>query len=261
MAPTEPSPARRLRIVGPGRAGGALAAALAAAGWSVAEPVRRGDDPRRAAHDVDLVVIATPDASIAAVAQGIDPDDRVVIAHLSGSLGLDVLEPHVRRAGLHPLVALPEPTVGAQRLRSGAWFGVAGDPMALEVVDALGGRAFPVDDDRRALYHAAACIASNHLVALLAHAERVAAAAGAPAEAYADLVRATVANVDALGPRAALTGPVARGDHPTVERHREALARALPDELVHYDAGVAMARRLAAEVDEPTSDPGPQDAS
>ena len=255
MAPAEPSPVRRLRIVGPGRAGGALAGALAAAGWSVAEPVRRGDDPRRAADDVDLVVIATPDASIAAVAAAIDPDDRVVIAHLSGSLGLDVLEPHVRRAGLHPLVALPEPVVGAQRLGANAWFGVAGDPMAFEVVDALGGRAFVVDDDHRTLYHAAACIASNHLVALLAHAERVAAAAGAPAEAYGALVRATVDNVDALGTRAALTGPVARGDDATVDRHRAALARALPEELVHYDAGVAMARRLADPTADAASDP------
>jgi predicted short-subunit dehydrogenase-like oxidoreductase (DUF2520 family) len=113
--------------------------------------------------------------------------------------------------------------------------------MATRVVEDLGGRWFEVADDDRAAYHAAACIASNHLVALLAQAERVAAGAGVPLEAYLDLVRATVDNVARLGPRAALTGPAARGDWETIERHRAALGAS---ELAAYDALVDQARRL-----------------
>ena len=78
-------------------------------------------------------------------------------------------------------------------------------------------------------------------MALLGQVERVAAMAGVPLDAYLDLVRATLDNVTELGPAAALTGPVARGDWATVERHRAALP---PDELMAYDALVAAARRL-----------------
>ena len=241
---------RTLRVVGPGRAGSALSAALAAAGWSVAEPVRRGDDVSAAAAGVDLLVLATPDAVIAEVARAVTPVERTVVAHLAGSLGLDVLAPHPRRAAVHPLVSLPDAEVGARRLRSGAWFAVAGDPPdALGMVEALvadlGGRSFTVADADRAAYHAAAAIASNHLVALLGQVERVGAGAGVPLEAYLDLVRVTLDNVAEMGPAAALTGPVARGDWATVERHREALPG---DELVAYDAMVAAARRLVDDV-------------
>jgi predicted short-subunit dehydrogenase-like oxidoreductase (DUF2520 family) len=193
-----------------------------------------------AALGVDLLVIATPDAAVADVAAGVEPVDGTVVAHLAGSLGLDVLECHRRRASLHPLVALPEPEVGADRLRGG-WFALAGDAFVQTVVEALGGQWFTVADDDRPAYHAAACIASNHLVALLAQAERVGAGAGVPREAFLDLVRATVENVATLGPAAALTGPAARGDVETLARHRRALD---PSEVEAYDAMVDLATRL-----------------
>ena len=234
---------RTLRVVGPGRAGGSLAGALGAAGWRVERPVRRGDDVARAAAGVDLLVIATPDAAIAEVAAAVQPGDAVV-AHLAGSLGLDALAPHEGRAAVHPLVSLPNAEVGAERLRDGAWFAVAGDPIAEEVVADLGGHAFTVADGDRATYHAAACIASNHLVALLGQVERVAATAGVPLEAYLDLVRGTVDNVAALGPAAALTGPAARGDWATIDRHLAALP---DDEHDTYPAIVAAARRLVED--------------
>jgi predicted short-subunit dehydrogenase-like oxidoreductase (DUF2520 family) len=234
--------ARRVRIVGPGRAGTSLARALAAAGWDVAPLLGRSDDPSGAAADVDLVVLATPDGEIARVAQAVRPEDGSVVAHMSGSAGLDVLAPHARRASLHPLMALPTPEVGARRLQGG-WFAVAGDPLAGEVVDALGGRAFAVDDADRVVYHAAAVIASNHLVALLGQVERLAASVGVPFEAYLDLVSATVGNVRELGPAAALTGPAARGDEATIRRHLAALPA---DEREAYQALAGAARRLAA---------------
>lgn len=236
-----------LRVVGPGRAGSALAVALAVAGWTVEPPIGRNDDPAGAAHGVDLLVIATPDAAIAEVAAAVTTDTHAVVAHLAGSLGLGVLAPHARRAALHPLVALPSAAVGTRRLAAGAWFAVAGDPpdaiaLVERVVAELGGRSFTVADDDRAAYHAAAAIASNHLVALLGQAERVAATAGVPLAAYLDLVRATVENVAELGPAAALTGPAARGDEATLDRHRAALPA---DELDAYDAMVRAVRRLA----------------
>ena len=229
-----------LRVIGPGRAGRSLSLALADAGWLVLPPLGRADDASDAALGVDLLVIATPDAAIAEVARSVRPVPGAVVAHMAGSLGLDVLAPHERRASLHPLVALADPETGRRRLR-GAWFAVAGDPLATRAVAALDGRAVTVDDEHRAAYHAAACIASNHLVALLAQASRVAADAGVPLDAYLDLVRATVENVAELGPGAALTGPAARGDRETIERHRAVLP---PSELEAYDAMVRQCVRL-----------------
>jgi predicted short-subunit dehydrogenase-like oxidoreductase (DUF2520 family) len=236
---------RSVRIVGRGRAGGSLAGALEATGWVV--EVVPGTAAVVAA-EVDLVVLAVPDGAIAEVAAAVEPGPAVV-AHLAGSLGLDVLTPHVRTASVHPLASLPTPEVGAERLRAGAWFAVAGDAMAAEVVAALGGRAVEVPDEQRAAYHAAAGIASNHLVALLGQVERVAAPVGVPLEAYLDLARATLDNVAALGPAAALTGPAARGDTATLDRHRAALD---PSEVPAYDALVALAQRLAGRPGQPS---------
>ncbi|MFN3216983.1 MAG: DUF2520 domain-containing protein [Acidimicrobiales bacterium] len=234
-----------VRIVGFGRAGGAFAAALASVGWEIAAALGRDDDPAGAGEGVDVVLICTPDAAIASVAAAIDPSDAVV-AHVAGSLGLDVLAPHRRRAAAHPLMSLPDAEVGAERLRSGGWFAVAGDAIAQEIVDALGGRALEVADADRAVYHAAACVASNHVVALLGQVERLAAAIGVPAEAYLALTRASVDNVERLGAKAALTGPAARGDDETIARHLDALPTA---ERALYGALVDEARRLASDAD------------
>lgn len=232
----------RVRIVGPGRAGGALHRALTRSHWPVEPLLGRGDDLAGAADDVDLVVIATPDAEISTVAAAIRTRPDVVVAHLSGSLGLAPLAGHDRTAVLHPLVALPDAERGADRL-IGAWFGLAvdGDPLAEAVVEELHGRTVRIGEEDWTRYHAAAVVASNHLVALLGQVERIAASIGVPLDAYLDLARCAVDDVQALGPAAALTGPVRRGDMATVQRHLEAL----PDvERAAYEALVQEAIRL-----------------
>jgi predicted short-subunit dehydrogenase-like oxidoreductase (DUF2520 family) len=234
-----------VRIVGPGRAGRSFALALRAIGWDVPDPVGRGEPTADLAAQADLVLVCTPDAEVAAVAAAIAPG-RAALAHVAGSLGTDVLGSHRRRAAVHPLMALPDPETGARRLLGAGWFAVAGDPIAGELVAALGGRAFRVADEHRALYHAAACVASNHVVALLGQVERLAAGIGVPAEAYVDLARASVDNVGALGAAAALTGPAARGDAGTIERHLDAMP---PGERALYRALVEEARRLAGRAE------------
>lgn len=231
-----------LRTIGPGRAGGSLEGALRAIGWDVAPALGRGDDLAGAGAAVDLLVIATPDAAVAEVATAVTPSASTVVVHLSGSLGLAPLAGHPRAAVLHPLVALPDAARGAARL-PGAWFGLAvdGDPLARELVAALGGRAVEVGEGDWVRYHAAAVIAANHLVALLGQVDRVAATVGAPLEAYLDLARGSLDDVAALGPAAALTGPVRRGDRATVERHLAALPA---DERAAYQVLSSEAARL-----------------
>jgi predicted short-subunit dehydrogenase-like oxidoreductase (DUF2520 family) len=201
----------------------------------------REDDVQEAAAGVDLLVIAVPDDSVAQVAAGVTPVQSAVVAHMAGSLGLDVLDPHPRRAALHPLASLPSPELGAERLR-GAWFAIAGDHLIESVVASLDGQSFTVTDRQRAAYHAAAAIASNHLVALLGQVERIAASVDVPFEAYLDLVRATVENVAVLGAAEALTGPAARGDEATIARHIDALPA---DERQLYEVLAEACRKLA----------------
>jgi len=236
-----------VRFIGSGRAGRSLALALSSAGWEIAGHLGRHDDLTRAAEGVDVLVIATPDDAVAATAGAVDPATSTVVLHLSGCLGLDVLAPHRRRAALHPLVPLPDPEIGARRLAGGATFAVAGDPVARRMAESLGGRAVTVADADRPAYHAAACIAANHVVALLGQVERVAACAGLPLDAFLELARAAVDDVARLGPAGALTGPAARGDWATLSRHGQALP---PQERAGYNAGVALAVRLAGSVTE-----------
>ncbi len=224
-----------------------MAGALVASGWVDAGRLGRGDRLAGAGDGVDLVVVATPDRAVVDVAAAIEPHEATLMVHLAGSLGADALLPHPRRGAIHPLVSLPSPEVGTRRLLDHAWFAVAGSDDSAQddvaaIVTRLGGRAFRVADRDRPAYHAAACIASNHLVALLGQVERVAAPLGVPFEAYLDLARASLEGAAELGPAAALTGPVARGDWATVAGHLAALA---PDERPAYAAMAAAAWRLA----------------
>lgn len=243
-----------VRLIGPGRAGRSLAAALADAGCDVRDVLTRRDDVRNAARGVDVLVIATSDTAIAEVAARVAPEAETVVVHLSGALGLDVLSTHPRRASLHPLVPLPSAEVGRVRLRSGITFAVAGDPVAAELARLLGGSVVVVDDEHRAAYHAAACIASNHLVALMGQVERVAKSAGLDLDTFVGLARAALTDVAELGPASALTGPAARGDDATLDRHRHTLDAS---EIPGYDAGVTLARRLASTARPAPARPAP----
>jgi predicted short-subunit dehydrogenase-like oxidoreductase (DUF2520 family) len=258
----------RVVVVGPGRLGTALAAALTQAGVTVDGPYGRHDrvaeilGPQRLSAGArgraaraggvpDVVLLCVPDAEIAAVASVIAAGP--LVGHCSGATALDALAPH-ESFSLHPLMTVP---VGAAPdVLAGAGAAIAGStPRALALARGLARllamRPIEIAEADRAAYHAAACIASNFLVTLEAAAERVAATAGLSAELLVPLVRATVENWATLGPQAALTGPVARGDEPTVERQRAALAERMPELLELFDACVDSTRRLAVR---PTPD-------
>ena len=224
-----------LRFIGPGRAGTSLAAALSARGWAVAGFLGRHDDLSGAARGVDVLVIATPDDAIAEVAAAVTP---VADHDRRAPLGL----PRPRRPGPAPAAGRPAPP-GARcptprwvrpGCAAGVTFAVAGAPVAQAMVGRLGGRPVEVADDDRAAYHAAACIAANHVVALLGQVERVAASVGLDLEAFLPLTRAAVDDVAALGAAAALTGPARRGDWATLSRHLDALPEG---ERAGYQAG------------------------
>ena len=226
----------RLAVVGAGRVGRAIAAAIPV----VDGPFARGFD----GVGYDVVLLTVPDSEIANAAAVIEVGP--LVGHCAGALGVAVLAPH-EAFGVHPLMTV---THGGADF-AGAGAAVAGTtPRALDTARTLarllGMQPVEIKDADRGAYHAAASIASNFLVTLEDAAERLLATAGAPRSILVPLVRAAVENWAALGGRDALTGPIARGDEATVRHQRAAVAERTPELLNLFDAMVAQTRALAA---------------
>ncbi|HEX6020738.1 MAG TPA: DUF2520 domain-containing protein [Solirubrobacter sp.] len=223
-------------VVGAGRLGTVMAAAL-----SERAPLRRGEP---VPPGTDVVLLCVPDGQIAAAAAAVPPGP--LVGHCSGATGLEALGDR-EGFSLHPLMSVPtgsEPSV----LR-GAGAAVDGtSERALEtahtLAEALGLRATRVEPEDRVAYHAAAAMAANFLVALEACAERLAETAGVSREQLAPLVLATAQQWAAMGPEAALTGPIVRGDEDVVARHRETVAERTPELLELWDALAEATRAL-----------------
>jgi predicted short-subunit dehydrogenase-like oxidoreductase (DUF2520 family) len=238
----------RVGIVGPGRVGTALARALRDAGVGVEGPLGRGERPARC----DAIVLCVPDAEIPAAVEAVTAAAPLV-GHTSGATPLSALaHAGVPAFGLHPLQSFAHPGVRFE----GAGAAVAGStPEALAfatgLAERLGMCPFEIDEEGRAAYHAAASVASNFLVTLMAAAEATARDAGLDREdaraLLMPLVRQTVENIAELGPEAALTGPVARGDDATVEAQRAAVERVAPELLGLFDELVRHTRALAVQ--------------
>ena len=231
------SPVRRLAIVGHGRVGSALARAFRDAGIEVEGPLGRGHLP-----SADIVLLCVPDTQISAAAATVDAR---FVGHTSGATNLEDVD-----FGLHPL----QTVVGPETSFAGCGCAIAGrTPDARELAGSLaqaaGMEPFLIDDAARAAYHASASIASNFVITLEWMAERMAGVAGLRAQdarrMLAPLVRQTVENWTALGPRDALTGPVKRGDETTVAKQREAIEAAAPELLPAFDELVKATRMVA----------------
>lgn len=263
----------KLTIVGPGRAGMSLAIAAIEAGHSVTAVVGRNPALVAAAadrldtspHDItdvlpptDVSVLSVRDDALLSVAAALagapTAGERLpgAAVHLSGLASLSVLDP-LQEQGLkigsfHPLQTLPNPEAGAAAL-AGSWIAVTTNDADLGVsleslASSLGAQPFPLEDELKATYHAAAAAAANFPLAALTMANDLFTAAGVPFAASRPLVDAVVANAYELGPRAALTGPVARGDIGTVAAQLEAVSAADPSLVPGFVAFVAELARL-----------------
>jgi predicted short-subunit dehydrogenase-like oxidoreductase (DUF2520 family) len=257
-----------LSIIGAGRLGAALGLALARRGYVVDVVVsRRPASARRAARILsargfvleqlrerpasDLLIIATPDGAIAQVAAQLaalpGAAKNLTALHLSGALSSETLAP-LKNIGyacgsLHPLLSVSDAATGAETLPD-AYFCLEGQPRAVctarAAVRALGAESFTIATENKPLYHAAAALSSGHLTALFALAADLLAGCGLDAKqarkVLLPLVESAVANLVRQAPAAALTGPFARADAATVERH----LAVLPAEA--RDAYIALGR-------------------
>lgn len=207
----------------------------------------------------ELILIATPDDAITAVAAELAAEGSVtrdqVVLHLSGLLDRTALLP-LEESGagcgsFHPLQSVADAATAAERLK-GAYVGIEGDDRALTAAERLANtlRMIPVRIPAAAkpAYHAGAAFVANYTVALVGVAERLARAAGVPADIaariYLPLLGGAVANLTALGPAASLTGAVRRGDVRTIRAHLDALG---PEDRILYRTVGRAAVTLARE--------------
>jgi predicted short-subunit dehydrogenase-like oxidoreductase (DUF2520 family) len=250
---TRPNDAPRLRVavIGVGRVGSVLAAALGRVGHQVVAgtgvsrestkraarllpgvPLMPADE---AAGRADLVLLTVPDSQLPGLIQGLSAT-RVwqpgqLAVHTSGAHGIAVFEPAteigVLGMALHPVMTFAGRPEDLQRIE-GAAFGVTAPPefrpVAETLVLELGGEPIWVPESARAGYHAALSMGSNHLVTLVNDSADVLRTAGVedPVRLLAPLLTASLDNALRLGD-GALTGPISRGDRATVEAHIRAL--------------------------------------
>lgn len=261
-----------IAIIGAGKVGVAIGQLARSAGYAVKAvagrttrktaqaaraigPQTNACTPAEAARAGQLVLITVPDDAIETVCCELAAAKAfatgAVVAHCSGALGSDVLEPARQSCGcavgsMHPLQTFPTVQAAIEKM-PGTYFFCEGDETAVEVLQRLaadiGGNPVRIDRTAKAMYHAAAAMVSNHLVALLDAALVLGAQAGIDRQTYlaacGPLVRATVDNVVRMGPAAALTGPIARGDVKTIRRHLDSLGSA-PKELQQFYKAAAM---------------------
>lgn len=257
----------KIGIVGPGRAGTGLGLALHGVGHAVqlhGRTQREVPYPLDASFggpppwldEVEVILLAVQDRKVETAAQdlldagGVDEDH--VVLHLSGLLDrapLECLMPTGASLGtFHPLQAIAIPKAAPQRFR-GALAVLTGDERATsvshEIAQTLGMVPVVINREVKAKYHAAAVIASNFTVVLAAVAEQLFLDCGFDEETarkgLARLMEGTLENVAEMGPQAALTGPVVRGDEETLNKHRQVLPKRL---LEMYRAVGAVARQV-----------------
>jgi len=250
---------KRIAVIGAGKVGSALALGLSRAGCAVTGVASRspasagrlafliGCRPcatlSDAAAGAEVLIIAVPDRAVGRVGRKLARSGAVrpghVVIHTSGALpsgALDAVRGQgAAAASMHPVQSFAR-LDDVERLY-GCYYGVEGDPKAVaavrEMVSLLGGRVLPLDGCDKALYHAAACVASNYLVVLLHLARTLIESAGVDAEqgrrALLRLAEGTLANAGEMDLPSALTGPIARGDTGTVARHARAMSGIVPE--------------------------------
>jgi predicted short-subunit dehydrogenase-like oxidoreductase (DUF2520 family) len=249
-------------VVGSGRAGAPLAAALGAAGHQVVAAYAVSEASRTRAEQLlpgvalmtpaevlavaDLVLLTVPDDVLPGLVAGLATTGAVrrgqLLVHASGRYGARVLDPATERGALplalHPAMTFTGTSLDLGRL-TGCCFGVTAPaalrPVAEALVLEMGGEPVWVEEEARALYHAALSHGANHLVTLVAQTLDLLTAAGVddPARLLAPLVHAALDNTLRAGD-AALTGPVARGDAGTVAEHVRAVGSVSAETLVTY---------------------------
>jgi predicted short-subunit dehydrogenase-like oxidoreductase (DUF2520 family) len=258
-------------VIGTGRVGAVLGAALAAAGHRVVAATARSRASRTRVAELlsgaavsspdavaraatDLLLVAVPDDTLGPLVSELATagalHDGQVVAHVSGAHGTAVLAPAVRRGArplaMHPAMTFTGDADDLSRL-PGVSYGVTAPdelrPLATRLVADLGGTPEWIAEADRPIYHAALAHGANHLVTLVNEAADLLRAAGArePARLLAPLLRAALDNTLRLGD-AALTGPVARGDAGTLAGHLRHLAGAAPESVAAYRT---LARRTA----------------
>lgn len=252
-------------VIGAGKVGTAIACLLKGQGYQpVAVASRSCSSARQLADNLgvpwfkriedasclaDIVLITTSDGAIGQVVETMVKLGGIrsgqVLLHFSGALSAQILAP-ARECGasvgsIHPLQSFADLSSAMQNL-PGTYFAIEGDNVAVdrawELAQALGGNPVVISTQNKPLYHAAACMASNYLITIYHQAVLMMRESGFSEEeaevALLPLVQGTINNLQQVGLKQALTGPIARGDVATVQCHLETMNRLSEDQQGLY---------------------------
>ena len=196
---------------------------------------------KKAVAKTNCIFICTPDDSIKKVCRELfskkdlteikQKKENIFVIHFSGSKHLKNLE-SAKTAGagtlsIHPLKSIAS-IPGAIKTLKNTEYGITyttqeEEKIAKTIVKALGGNTITVEDAKKPLYHAAACIASNYIVALIDYAVYINEKNGIKPKdsikGLLSLAEGTIKNIRESGTKKALTGPIARGDTKTIKAH------------------------------------------
>ncbi len=273
----------RITIIGAGRVGQTLGRLARQAGYDIGEVVCRSHRSARAAVSFisagnpqsarraqlspsDIILIATPDDHIKDAVKLIEASAknfrRAVVLHVSGAVSSEILSPLVRlgfhTGSCHPLQTFESPQSAVAKIQS-SYFCIEGSPRAAlaarRLVEQIGASYFEIATAMKSLYHAAAVMASGGVTALVSISIEMLSRCGLSddeaARVLLPLVEGTIANVRAVGPARALTGPVRRGDAGTVERNMKALNETEQDWVDAYRLlsrrSITLAERAGAD--------------
>ncbi len=281
--PTSKHP--RVSVIGAGGVGSSLARALHETGYSIVSVISRSGRSalalakavkcRKAGTVVgdisslsEIILIATPDGAVGEISKELSKSKtlkfkKLFVAHASGVLSADVLEPLKRKgatvASIHPVQSFPSASShsgksgGASKLR-GIYFGIDGEPRAVAraelLVNAIGGKSIIIPRELKPLYHVACVFASGYMVVFLNAISELAKRLDLRAswtEVFGPLMTLSMENSVKNTTANALTGPILRGDMATVDCHLVALSKHAPEFLPLYTIGGIEVARIAKE--------------
>jgi len=271
---------KQIGIIGAGRAGSSLAVALHTCGINVQAVIdsdvirakkcaaltdaKIADDTIAALAGINVIFLAVPDEAIAQLAADLAAarvlSSEAFAVHLSGVMPVSLLQPlkdlGILTAVCHPCMSL---NFAEENVFAGAAVALEGDEQVREflivVMEALGAKPLNIPADKKIIYHAACCMASNYLVTLLNLSATLLQKAGVEADSdiFGPLVRQTLANIEEHGYKKGLTGPILRGDVVTVEKHLAAISQNCPEILpVYKSLGLATIDLAALSTDAET---------
>ncbi len=266
---------KTLGFIGAGKVGSALALKLHKAGYDIVVAADKNSEAavslaesidgcspvfnaQEAADSAEVVFITTPDDEIGRVCGSVRWKPQQAVVHCSGAASIDVLAAAAadgaQTGSFHPCQAFASVSDALKNI-PGSTFAIEAEQALAEILGKMANDLYcgyiRLQPGDKALYHAAAVLVSNYVVTLLKTSTDFFSEMGIERDeavkVLMPLMKGNLANIEHLGIPACLTGPVARGDAGTIEKHIQAISEHCPQDIGLYTILGLMTLPVAVE--------------